>query len=111
MGDWIVIDRTKTHTRYRIPLLPVAKEILELYKDNSVCLVKQRLLPVSSNQKMNGYLKELADICQFNKKLTMYVAQHTFATTVKLTRGVPIETVSEMSGYTSKKRHRFMPAL
>ena len=56
-----------------------------------------------SNQKMNEYLKELAGICGIKKNLSMHVARHTFATTVTLTNGVPIETVSKMLGHTSIK--------
>ena len=58
---------------------------------------------MSSNQKMNAYLKELADICGIQKNLTMHVARHTFATSVTLSNGVPIETVSKMLGHTSLK--------
>ncbi len=100
---WIIIDRTKTSTRCRIPLLPGAKMIIEKYKDYPVNQSKSRLLPVHSNQKMNAYLKELADICGINKKLTMHVARHTFATSVTLANGVPIETVSKMLGHSSLK--------
>ncbi len=52
---------------------------------------------------MNTYLKEIADICEINKDLTMHIARHTFATTVTLANGVPIETVSKMLGHTSLK--------
>lgn len=61
------------------------------------------MLPVLSNQKMNGYLKEIADICGITKKMTIRTAQYTFATTVKLTNGVPIETVSKMLGHKNLK--------
>jgi len=100
---WIIIDRTKTSTRCRIPLLPKAKAILEKYKDYPQNENKGRLLPVNSNQRMNTYLKEIADICNINKELTMHVARHTFATTITLANGVPIETVSKMLGHTSIK--------
>lgn len=99
---WIVIDRTKTDTRCRIPLLPEALEILKKY-ETSPFLKCNRLLPVSSNQKMNAYLKELVDICGIQKNLTMHVARHTFATSVTLSNGVPMETVSKMLGHTSLK--------
>ncbi len=61
------------------------------------------LLPILSNQKMNAYLKELADICGINKNLSMHVARHTFATSITLANGVPIETVSKMLGHNSLK--------
>ena len=59
------------------------------------------LLPVPSNQKMNEYLKEIADLCGIEKKLTSHIARHTFATTVTLLNGVPIESVSKMLGHTN----------
>jgi len=102
-NDWIIIDRTKTESRCRIPILPVAKEILKKYENNPVAQTTNRLLPILSNQKMNSYLKEIEDICSINKKLTMHVARHTFATSVTLSNGVPIETVSKMLGHTSLK--------
>lgn len=61
------------------------------------------MLPVLSNQKMNSYLKEIADLCGIAKKLTFHMARHTFATTVTLANNVPIETVSKMLGHTSIK--------
>ncbi len=102
-NDWIFIDRTKTNNRCRIPVLPQAKTILEKYKNTPQYLVKGLLLPVLTNQKMNSYLKELADICGINKELTMHMARHTFATTVTLSNGVPLETVSKILGHTNLK--------
>ncbi len=54
-----------------------------------------------SNQKLNSYLKEIADLCGIEKNLTFHLARHTFATTVTLSKGVPIETVSKMLGHAS----------
>ena len=102
-NDWIIIDRTKTESRCRIPLLPAAKEVLKKYETHPVAMLANRLLPIYSNQKMNSYLKELADICGIQKNLSMHVARHTFATSVTLTNGVPLETVSKMLGHTSLK--------
>ena len=102
-GKWIIIDRTKTDIRCRIPILPQAKAILKEYENFPVSRNKGKLLPVNSNQKMNEYLKELAGICGINKNLSMHVARHTFATSVTLSNGVPIETVSKMLGHTSLK--------
>ena len=62
-----------------------------------------KLLPISSNQKMNAYLKEIADLCGITKNLTVHLARHTFATTVTLCNDVPIETVSRMLGHRSIK--------
>jgi integrase len=100
---WIWTSRQKTESTTRIPLLPPALEILDRYKDDPQCLNKKRLLPVLSNQKMNTYLKEIADACKITKKMTFHTARHTFATTVTLTNGVPIETVSKMLGHRNLK--------
>ena len=59
--------------------------------------------PILSNQKMNAYLKELADLCGITKNLSFHVARHTFATTVTLTNGVPFESVSKMLGHKNIK--------
>jgi site-specific recombinase XerD len=96
---WIFTRRGKTNTPSRIPLLPVTQKILDAYKDHPQCVNSRRLLPVLSNQKYNSYLKELADICGISKNLTTHTARHTFATTVTLSNGVPIETVSKMLGH------------
>jgi integrase len=102
-NEWIVIDRTKTKSRCRIPILPKAKEILDKYIMNPENLSMGLLLPVLSNQKMNSYLKELGDICNINKIITMHTARHTFATSITLGNGVPIETVSKILGHSSLK--------
>lgn len=96
---WLFINRTKTDTASRIPLLPTALEILDKYKGHPQCINNQKLLPVLSNQKMNAYLKEIADTCEINKELTFHIARHTFATTVTLNNDVPIESVSKMLGH------------
>jgi site-specific recombinase XerD len=95
--EWIVSSRKKTGNRLSIPLLPRAKAVLNKYRDSSNC----RLLPVCSNQRFNGYLKEIADLCGIDKDLTSHLGRHTFATTVTLSKGVPIETVSRLLGHTS----------
>ncbi len=103
-GDkWIFKNRQKTDTTSKIPLLPTAQEIINKYSEHPVCKNEKRLLPILSNQKMNAYLKEIADLCEINKDLTFHIARHTFATTVTLSNGVPIETVSKMLGHTNLK--------
>ncbi|RZK26140.1 MAG: site-specific integrase [Flavobacterium sp.] len=102
-GYWIYINRQKTDIPSRIPLLPAAYTIIQRYKDNPQCQEKGTLLPVSSNQKMNAYLKEVADLCGISKHLTFHIARHTFATTITLNNGIPIESVSKMLGHTSIK--------
>jgi site-specific recombinase XerD len=98
-GEWIFTNRQKTDSSSRIPLLPIPLGIIEKYKEHPLCDNKGLLLPVLSNQKMNAYLKEIADVCDINKNLTFHLARHTFATTVTLTNGVPIESVSKMLGH------------
>lgn len=103
-GDyWIFTKRQKTETASRIPLLPVPLQILEKYKDHPDCTITGKILPIPSNQKMNAYLKEIANICKINKKLTFHIARHTFATTVTLSNGVPMESVSKMLGHKNLK--------
>jgi integrase len=99
--DWIVKNREKTWCRENVPLLPIAKEIIAKYKNHPYCVANNVLLPIKSNQRFNGYLKEVADICGINKNLTTHTARHTFATTVTLANGVPLETVSAMLGHKS----------
>lgn len=99
---WIQTYRTKTNTRVPIPLLPQALALIERYRakanpDNAY------VFPVPSNQKMNAYLKEIADVCGITKKLTFHIARHSFATSITLSNGVPIETVSKMLGHTNIK--------
>ena len=102
-GLWIIAKRQKTNVTSRIPLLPVALEIIERYKDHVQCQVKGKVLPVLSNQKLNSYLKEIADSCGVHFNLTFHIARHTFATTVTLSNGIPIETVSKMLGHRNLK--------
>ncbi len=96
---WLYSHRQKTETPTRIPLLPIPLSMIEKYADHPQCKLNDRVLPVLSNQKMNSYLKEIADCCGIYKKLTYHIARHTFATTVTLSNGVPIETVSKLLGH------------
>ncbi|WP_300439363.1 site-specific integrase [Christiangramia sp.] len=98
-GKWIRIKRTKTKSLSSIPLLPVAEEILDRYKDHPEVKDGKYVLPVLSNQKSNAFLKEIAALCGIKKPLTTHLARHTFATTITLTNGVPIESVSKMLGH------------
>jgi integrase len=99
--NWIKIKRSKTDTPSSIPILPEAQNILNKYVDCPQAENARKLLPVASNQKVNAYLKEIAVCCKIKKNLTFHLARHTFATTVTLSRGVPIETVSKMLGHTN----------
>ncbi|MEO7530774.1 MAG: site-specific integrase, partial [Sediminibacterium sp.] len=100
---WLISRRQKTDVTARIPLLPKALDIIDRYENNPQCILENRVLPVLSNQKMNAYLKEIADLSGINKNLTYHIARHTFATTVTLSNGVPIETVSKMLGHRNLK--------
>jgi len=99
-NNWIVTKRLKTKTSVRVPLLDPAKNVLAKYKDHPVTMHSATLLPKITNEKTNLYLKEIADAVGIKKNLTFHMARHTFATTVTLSNGVPIETVSKMLGHT-----------
>lgn len=96
---WVYYRREKTTVPIRIPLLPKALQIIEEYKGNHKSIVQDSVFPKISNQKLNSYLKEIADICGIKKTLTFHIARHTFATTVTLSNGIPIETVSKLLGH------------
>ena len=100
-NDWLITSRQKTDTDVRIPLLPQAEELIKKYQDHPKAVNHGTLFPVISNQKTNAYLKEIADLCNINKAITFHIARHTFATTVTLSNGVPIESVSKMLGHTT----------
>ena len=96
---WIKLRRAKSKTNASIILLPRAERLINKYKDHPICLSTGQLLPVRSNQKVNEYLKEIANICGINKNLTWYVGRHTFATIITLLNGVSMESVSKMMGH------------
>lgn len=102
---WIRKSRQKTQNMCNIPLLDAANEILSRYADNDYCQKRGVLLPVCSNQKMNLYLKELADICGIRKHLSTHTARHTFAT-LTLASGAAIENVAKMLGHSDTKMTR-----
>ena len=95
---WIRKTRQKTKNMCNIPLLDEANKILDRYKDHPYCQTQGVLLPVCSNQKMNMYLKELADICGIRKNLSTHCARHTFAT-LTLASGATIDNVAKMLGH------------
>ena len=99
---WIKIRRSKTDVKSSVPLLHSAEMILRKYNVN-FNHTSGKLLPIISNQKLNLYLKEVATVCDIDKKLTFHLSRHTFATTVTLANGVPIESVSKMLGHSSLK--------
>ena len=97
--QWIFTHRQKTESASKIPILPMTQMIIDKYENHPQSNNQDKLLPILSNQKMNAYLKEIAAVCEIEKELTFHIARHTFATTVTLTNGVPIESVSKMLGH------------
>ncbi|ALM21984.1 integrase [Nonlabens sp. MIC269] len=97
-GVWIVTSRQKTNNSVKIPLLDLPQELISIYQKD-IRIKDNHLFPNLSNQKLNAYLKEIADLCGIRKRLTFHVARHTFATTVTLGNGVPISTVSKLLGH------------
>ncbi len=100
---WIKTRRQKTKQRSQIPLLEIAKGIIDKRTNLEELRAEDLVFPVMSNQKLNAYLKEVADLCEIEKTLTYHVARHTFATTVTLQNGVSIESVSRMMGHSNIK--------
>ena len=101
---WIMSERQKTNSSFNVPLLPQALKIIEKYKDHPLCLQRGTVLPVSSNQKMNEYLKEVANLCGFPFTLNTHMARRTFGSTVTLNNNVPINVVKELLGHSSVKQ-------
>ena len=103
-GDlWIKKRREKTDIEFHVPLLKIPRQILEKYKDDSDCQRTGLLLPITSNQKMNDYLKEIAELCEIKKHLTTHTARRTYATTVCHESGVAIENIAKMLGHTDTR--------
>lgn len=105
LGDkqWIMTQRQKTSVETNILLLDIPKAIIDKYCDTPAYPKREnKLFPILSNQKMNAYLKEIADLCGIKKNLTFHLARHTFAT-MSLSKGVPMESVSKMLGHTNIK--------
>jgi len=99
---WLIKDRGKTGVTEMVPILPVVSEIIERYKGHPKCRQKKGLLPINSNARYNGYLKELAGICGINRDLNTHLARHTFAD-MMLNLGIPLEDVSKMLGHTNMR--------
>ena len=94
---WIITKRQKTNTDVNVPLLDIPKMILEKYKGK---LPNGKVLPIISNQKLNAYLKEIADVCGIKKNLTFHVSRHTFISTVTVANGISLKTVADILGHT-----------
>jgi integrase len=102
---WIRKPREKTAVLSRIPILPQPLALLEKYENDMELARTGKLLPVPSNQKMNSYLKELADICDINKTLTTHVARHSFAC-LAVEYGMPIDILAKILGHTNTNMTR-----
>lgn len=100
---WIRKPRIKTNNMCNIPLLRVPRELLEKYNTDKGCELRGQILPVPTNQKMNAYLKEIAIICNINKRLSTHCSRHTFATSVTLANKVTMENVAKMLGHSSTR--------
>ncbi|CAA9200987.1 site-specific integrase [Flavobacterium collinsii] len=101
---WIMSERQKTNSTTNVPLLPQALKIIDKYKEHALCIQRGTVLPVSSNQKMNEYLKEIAILCGFPFTLNTHIARRTFGSTVTLNNNVPINVVKELLGHASVKQ-------
>ncbi|RKE81587.1 site-specific integrase [Chryseobacterium sp. AG363] len=101
---WIMSSRQKSKSGTDIPLLPKALEIIAKCDRDPLCMQRGTVLPVRSNQKMNEYLKEIAELCDVSENLNTHKARRTFASTVTLNNGVSIHVVKEMLGHYSVKQ-------
>jgi integrase len=97
---WIITKRQKTNVQSNVRLLTIPQQLLEKYKGKCS---DGRLLPVPTNYRGNIHLRKLGEQCGITTKITFHLARHTFATTVTLAKGVPIESVSKMLGHTDIK--------
>ena len=100
---WLTYQRVKTGVRTSLPLLPKAQAVIEKYMKDPRSVSQGKLLPIISNQKMNSYLDEIAKLCKIEKPVSAHIGRHSFAVSVTLTNGVPIETVSKMLAHSSLK--------
>jgi len=99
---WLEIKRQKTNSRSSLPLLPIANEIYKKYAPRALN-ANQTLFPVLSNQKMNKQIKKIMGLCKIRKNISTHSFRRTFATTITLSNGIPIETVSKMLGHSDIK--------
>ena len=97
---WLAKHRGKTGVNEILPNLPVIEQLIERYKTHPVCLVRNTLMPVNSNNNYNGYLKEIGVTCYIRRELNTHLARHTFAD-IMLNLGMPLEDVSKMLGHKS----------
>jgi len=96
---WISKSRNKTEVEFITPILPIPLKLIKKYETHPKRKIQNLVLPVVTNQRYNAYLKEIATLAKIKKNLTTHLARHTFATTVTLDHGIPIEIVSKMLGH------------
>ena len=97
--QWIMTKRQKTSVETNVLLLDIPKSIIAKYSHKTYR--DGKLFPILSNQKTNSYLKEIADLCGIKKNLTFHLARHTFSTTICLSNGISMETLSKMLGHSN----------
>lgn len=99
---WVRKPREKTNNMCHIPLLEIPLLLINKYKSHPECERKNIVFPVPTNQRMNSYLKEIADICRIKKNLTTHIARHSFAC-IALANKVSMESIAKMLGHTDIK--------
>jgi site-specific recombinase XerD len=99
---WLIKDRGKTEVSEMVPILPIIEDLIEKYRSHDYCVEYNKLIPINSNTRYNGYLKEIAAICGVNRELKTHLARHTFADIV-LNNGASLEDVSRMLGHKSMR--------
>jgi site-specific recombinase XerD len=105
---WLIKDRGKTGVSEMVPVLPIVEQIIEKYKCHTCRVTKRLLLPINSNARYNGYLKELAVICGINRELNTHLARHTFADIMLNIMEFSLEEVSKMLGHkTTRTTQRY----
>ncbi len=98
---WLKMVRQKTKKEFKVPLLPKALKIIEKYRDHPLSVRRRKLLPIPSNQRFNGYIQEIGEICGIKKKLHHHLARKSFSVSIALANNVPIESLSRMLGHAS----------
>ena len=101
-GNSIRIKQEKTDEYVEMPVLKQTQAIIDRY-DGEYRKITGKVLPQISNQKVNAFLKMIADAVGIKKRLTHHMARHTCATTVLLSQNVPLEVVSKWLGHNSIK--------
>jgi site-specific recombinase XerD len=105
---WLIKDRGKTGVSEMVPILPIIEELIEKYKHHACRKDNGLLIPVNSNARYNGYLKELAVICGINRELNTHLARHTFADIMLNIMEFSLEEVSKMLGHkTTRTTQRY----